>query len=41
MPSRQLATSASGDFSLYVRTYWPDPTILNGHWTPPPVVRNT
>jgi hypothetical protein len=27
------------DFSLYVRTYWPDQTILNGGWTPPKVDR--
>jgi hypothetical protein len=27
------------DFSLYVRTYWPDKTILDGGWTPPKVER--
>ncbi len=26
-----------GDFSLYIRTYWPDAPIVNGQWTPPPV----
>jgi hypothetical protein len=29
----------SGDFSLYVRAYWPKPPILDGSWTPPPVLR--
>ena len=28
-----------GDFSLYVRAYWPDATILDGKWTPPSVVK--
>jgi hypothetical protein len=28
-----------GDFSLYVRAYWPDAAILDGTWTPPAVVR--
>ena len=28
-----------GDFSLYVRTYWPDAAIRNGAWTPPAVVK--
>jgi len=28
-----------GDFSLYVRTYWPEDAILNGTWTPPAVVK--
>lgn len=27
------------DFSLYVRSYWPDAAILEGKWTPPPVVK--
>jgi hypothetical protein len=26
-----------GDFSLYVRAYWPKAPILDGSWTPPPV----
>lgn len=25
------------DFSLFIRAYWPDASILNGSWTPPPV----
>lgn len=25
------------EFSLYIRTYWPDANVLNGQWTPPPV----
>jgi hypothetical protein len=28
-----------GDFSLYVRSYWPEAAILEGKWTPPPVVK--
>jgi hypothetical protein len=27
------------DFSLYVRTYWPDQSILTGTWTPPAVAK--
>lgn len=26
-----------GDFSLYVRAYWPKPAVTNGAWTPPAV----
>jgi hypothetical protein len=28
-----------GDFSLYVRTYWPKPEVTGGAWTPPAVER--
>jgi hypothetical protein len=28
-----------GDFSLYVRTYWPKVEVTDGSWTPPPVKR--
>jgi hypothetical protein len=28
-----------GPFSLYLRAYWPEPPILDGTWTPPPVTR--
>jgi hypothetical protein len=28
-----------GDFSLYLRTYWPKVAATDGTWTPPPVVR--
>jgi hypothetical protein len=31
--------SPKGDFSLYVRSYWPEDAILNGTWTPPAVVK--
>ena len=27
-----------GDFSLYIRSYWPEAAITEGMWTPPPVV---
>ncbi|HEY2503489.1 MAG TPA: hypothetical protein VGI68_19280 [Mycobacterium sp.] len=26
-----------GDFSLYLRAYWPEAEILEGRWTPPAV----
>jgi hypothetical protein len=29
----------TGEFSLYLRTYWPEQSILDGDWTPPPVKR--
>lgn len=28
-----------GDFSLYVRAYWPKTPVMDGSWTPPPVER--
>ena len=28
-----------GTFSLYIRAYWAEPAILDGTWTPPPVVQ--
>ena len=31
--------SPKGDFSLYIRAYWPDTVILDGKWTPPAVVK--
>ena len=34
-----LPAPASGDFSLYLRAYWPKPAMLDGTWTPPPVRR--
>ena len=30
-----------GDFSLYIRAYWPDTGITSGTWTPPEVKRQT
>lgn len=30
-----------GDFSLYVRSYWPKAAISEGSWTPPPVLKVT
>jgi hypothetical protein len=26
-----------GDFSLYIRAYWPEAEITEGKWTPPEV----
>jgi hypothetical protein len=31
----------SGDFSLYVRAYWPKSSVTDGSWTPPPVEKRT
>jgi hypothetical protein len=28
----------AGDFSLYLRAYWPETAITDGTWTPPPIV---
>jgi hypothetical protein len=28
-----------GDFSLYIRAYWPKPAVTDGSWTPPAVLR--
>ncbi|MDN5697530.1 MAG: DUF1214 domain-containing protein, partial [Rubrobacter sp.] len=27
-----------GDFSLYLRAYWPEDTVLDGQWSPPAVI---
>ena len=40
--SAQLANwlpAPKGDFSLYVRTYWPKPEATDGQWTPPAVIK--
>jgi hypothetical protein len=29
----------NGDFSLYLRSYWPEQAILDGSWTPPAIER--
>lgn len=29
----------ASEFSLYIRSYWPEQAALDGRWTPPPVVR--
>ena len=34
-----LPAPKGGDFSLYVRAYWPKTEIIDGSWTPPAVVR--
>ncbi|HXC55377.1 MAG TPA: DUF1214 domain-containing protein, partial [Rhizomicrobium sp.] len=31
------AADENGDFSLYLRAYWPKGAVLEGAWTPPPV----
>jgi hypothetical protein len=34
-----LPAPKGGDFSLYVRSYWPKVEITDGSWTPPAVMR--
>lgn len=34
-----LPAPRSGDFSLYIRAYWPRTPVLDGSWTPPAVLR--
>ena len=42
-PSAELKDNwlpaAKGDFSLYLRAYWPKKEIINGTWMPPAVVK--
>ncbi len=35
-----LPSPKGGDFSLYVRSYWPEAAITSGQWTPPAVKIN-
>jgi hypothetical protein len=37
--SNWLPAPKGEDFSLYIRTYWPDEPVLSGALTPPPVAR--
>lgn len=34
-----LPAPKTGDFSLYIRAYWPKSGAFDGSWTPPPVVQ--
>ncbi|MGF6174272.1 DUF1254 domain-containing protein [Ensifer sp. 4252] len=34
-----LPAPKDGDFSLYIRAYWPKPAVVDGTWTPPAVER--
>lgn len=34
-----LPAPASEAFTLYLRAYWPQQALLDGEWTPPPIVR--
>lgn len=34
-----LPSPADADFTLYIRAYWPKVAVLDGNWTPPPVLR--
>ena len=31
--------SPKEEFSLYIRAYWPKREVLDGSWTPPPILR--
>ena len=33
--SNWLPAPEDGDFTLYIRSYWPEEAILDGAWTPP------
>ena len=35
--SNWLPAPKDGDFTLYIRSYWPEEAILDGTWTPPGV----
>ena len=37
--SNWLPAPKDGDFTLYIRSYWPDKPILDGAWTPPGIER--
>jgi hypothetical protein len=37
--SNWLPAPKGDNFSLYVRAYWPKTAVIDGSWTPPPVVR--
>lgn len=32
-------SGGAGEFSLYIRAYWPEPSAIDGSWTPPAVLR--
>ena len=34
-----LPAPKGGDFTLYVRAYWPKAAVMDGSWTPPAVQR--
>jgi len=36
-----LPSPKQGDFSLFIRAYWPEESALNGQWTPPAVQPST
>lgn len=37
--SNWLPAPRGADFSLYIRAYWPKPAVMDGSWTPPPVIK--
>lgn len=39
LKSNWLPAVEKGEFSLYLRTYWPKDEVLNGTWTPPAIIR--
>ncbi len=41
LESNWLPSPRDAEFSLYIRAYWPGKEILDGQWTPPPVMKAT
>lgn len=39
LESNWLPSPKKGEFSLYLRTYWPKKEVLEGKWTPPAVTK--
>ena len=39
MEAAHMPAPKNGDFSLYVRAYWPKTPVIDGSWTPPAVER--
>jgi hypothetical protein len=36
-----LPAPKDGDFTLYIRAYWPKAAVIDGAWTPPPAEKTT
>jgi hypothetical protein len=39
LPQMPNTDSTKSDFIVFLRMYWPDAVVLNGDWTPPPVLK--
>jgi hypothetical protein len=38
-PLADGSNATASKFILFLRMYWPDQAVLNGHWNPPPIVK--